>query len=54
MTDYRKISNCLIGALSDIIDIAQTALAHAEEEILSDDGELPPIHRLPPLNDDDD
>jgi hypothetical protein len=37
MIDYKKMNNQLIAALSDIIDIAESAIKKAENEILSDE-----------------
>jgi len=37
MIDHKKMNNQLIAALSDIIDIAESAIEDAENEFLSDE-----------------
>ena len=54
MIDHKKMNNQLIAALSDIIDIAKSAIEKAENEILSDENNSSNLTILLPKNKEED
>jgi len=54
MINHKKMNNQLIAALSDIIDIAKSAIEKAENEILSDENNSSNLTILLPKNKEED